>query len=113
MKKFKFIIDCGILQLFRLVDKGFSRWNFFQLLEVFEDDLNIYLILELCATDMQKYLNIRQQFTEDESREFVDGSSLRISSLQHVITSNKSSVGLNIYILIKFFIEIWNFTIYF
>jgi serine/threonine protein kinase len=41
-----------------------------QLLEVFEDDTNIYLVLELCATDMQKYLNIRQQFTEDESRRF-------------------------------------------
>ncbi|CAF3383508.1 unnamed protein product [Rotaria socialis] len=42
-----------------------------QLLEVFEDDTNIYLILELCATDMQKYLNIRQQFTEDETRHYI------------------------------------------
>ncbi|CAF3889461.1 unnamed protein product [Rotaria magnacalcarata] len=41
------------------------------LLEVFEDDTNIYLILELCATDMQKYLNIRQQFTEDETRHYI------------------------------------------
>ncbi|UJR23686.1 hypothetical protein I4U23_026669 [Adineta vaga] len=42
-----------------------------QLLEVFEDDTNIYLVLELCATDMQKYLNIRQQFTEDETRHYI------------------------------------------
>ncbi len=48
--------------------KLFSMIFSVQLLEVFEDDTNIYLILELCATDMQKYLNIRQQFTEDESR---------------------------------------------
>lgn len=39
-----------------------------QLFEVFEDDVNIYLILELCATDLQKYLNVRQQLTEDESK---------------------------------------------
>ena len=37
-------------------------------MEVFEDETCIYLILELCATDMQKYLNIRQQFTEEESK---------------------------------------------
>ena len=39
-----------------------------QLFEVFEDDVNIYLVLELCATDLQKYLNVRQQLTEDESK---------------------------------------------
>ncbi|CAF3481511.1 unnamed protein product [Adineta steineri] len=42
-----------------------------ELLEVFEDKINIYLVLELCATDMQKYLNTRKQFTEDETRHYI------------------------------------------